>query len=41
MRLPLVVTLGVLALGELVTFSRSGALGLVIGLLVLAIPIGA
>ena len=38
MRLPLVLTLGVLALGEIVTFSRSGALGLVVGLAILAIP---
>ncbi len=38
MRVPLVLTLGVLALGEVTTLSRSGALGLVVGLLVLAIP---
>ncbi|MGH3028472.1 MAG: O-antigen ligase family protein, partial [Gaiellaceae bacterium] len=38
MRLPLVLTLGVLALGEIVTFSRSGALGLVVGLVILAVP---
>jgi O-Antigen ligase len=38
MRLPLVLTLGVLALGEIVTLSRSGALGLVVGLVILAIP---
>ena len=38
MRLPLVLTLAVLALAEVVTFSRSGALGLIVGLLVLAVP---
>jgi O-Antigen ligase len=38
LRVPVVLTLAVLALGEVATFSRSGALGLVVGLLVLAIP---
>lgn len=38
MRGPLVLTLAVLALAEVVTFSRSGALGLIVGLLVLAVP---
>jgi hypothetical protein len=38
MRVPLVLTLAVLALAEVATVSRSGALGLVVGLGVLAIP---
>jgi O-antigen ligase len=38
LRVPLVLTLAVLALAEVATLSRSGALGLVVGLLVLAIP---
>ena len=38
MRLPLALTLAVLALAEVATFSRSGALGLIVGLLVLAVP---
>jgi hypothetical protein len=38
MRMPLVITLGVLALAEVATLSRSGALGLIVGLLVLAVP---
>jgi O-Antigen ligase len=38
LRIPIVATLGVLALAEVATFSRSGGLGLVVGLLVLAIP---
>jgi O-antigen ligase len=38
MRVPLVLTLAVLALAEVATFSRSGGLGLIVGLLVLAIP---
>ena len=38
MRVPLVLTLSVLTLAEVATLSRSGALGLVVGLLVLAIP---
>jgi hypothetical protein len=38
LRFPLVVTLSILALAEVATFSRSGALGLVVGLAILAIP---
>jgi hypothetical protein len=38
MRMPILVTLVVLAFAEVATFSRSGALGLVVGLIVLAIP---
>ena len=38
MRMPLVLTLAVLALAEVATLSRSGALGLIVGLLVLAVP---
>jgi len=38
LRLPLVVTLSILALAEVATFSRSGALGLVVGLVILAVP---
>ena len=38
LRLPLVITLAILALAEVATFSRSGALGLVVGLVILAVP---
>ena len=37
-RLPLAATLGFLLLAELATISRSGAVGILVGLLVLAIP---
>jgi hypothetical protein len=37
-RMPLALTLGFLLLAELATISRSGALGIVVGLVVLAVP---